>query len=467
MTPQDLVEQSLTQAAAAVATGQMTATQLVEASLGQIEATDDQVGAFASVQAEAAMQRAIELDAGEVTGPLHGVPIALKDLIFTRGVATEANCGALDGFTPDHDATVVQRLTEAGAIVIGKTNTHELAFGVSCPDSRNPWDPTRMTGGSSGGSAAAVASRQVFGALGTDTGGSVRIPSSYCGTTAIKTTRGLVPRDGIHLISWTYDTVGPMARTADDCQLLLEVLAGPSDADPYSTSTPLEAVIDPGRLRLGVPTDAWLANAPMDPEVLGCLRSAIEVVSGVVASAENLQLPAWEDHGASGSTIVFSEAAAMNAELIARSRHRLGEEVTGILEAGAQFSAVALASAENIRRHHEANWHRVFDDVDLVICPVTPNHVLDHGLNELHGMPLIPATTQFTFAVNGAGLPAISLPGGQGSDGLPIGFQLIGKPLSERTLSAVGRAVQAITNHHTIAPHTTRTALATTARNTS
>ena len=293
-------QMSLAAAAQAIRARDLSAVELLDACLGNISQTEPVISAFASIGADAARAVAEQLGGGGIAGPLHGVPIALKDLFFTEGVPTEANCEALRGFVPDNDATVVHRLRQAGAVIVGKTNTHELAFGVSCPASHNPWNPERSTGGSSGGSAASLAARQVIGALGTDTGGSVRIPSNCCGTTAIKTTRGAVPRHGVHLISWTYDTIGPMARTAEDCRILLEVIAGHSPDDPFSS--------------------------------------------------------------------------------------------------------------------------------------------------------LIPATTQFTFPVNGAGLPAIALPGGFASDGLPIGFQLIGRPFAERTLAAVGEAFQQVTDHHTHAP---------------
>lgn len=452
MTNAEASHQSLASAAAAVRCGRTSASQLVEGALTRIDQTDNDLGAFALVMADAARSWAAELDEMDPVGPLHGVPIALKDLIFTAGVPTEANCDALAGFTPDHNATVVQRLTEAGAVIIGKTNTHELAFGVSCPASHNPWDLDRMTGGSSGGSAAAVASGQVFAALGTDTGGSVRIPSSYCGITGIKTTRGLVPRSGVHLISSTYDTVGPMARSATDCGLLLEVLAGPSTDDPFCDATPLAASVEVDEIRLGAPGVGWLGAAPLDDEVARVLANSVETLRSIVGSAGEVELPAWEQHGNAGSVIVFAEAAALTAELRASRGDAFGEEVGGILEAGAAFSAAEVADAESLRQRFESEWLAVFDDVDVVLCPVTPNQVLPHGTETLNGLPLIPATTQFTFAVNGAGLPAIALPAGFDSNGMPIGVQAIGRPQSELTLVALGEAFQQRTDYHLQSP---------------
>ena len=450
----DLLRLTLTEAAGAVRSGRTTSGALVEACLARIEATDGLVGSFASLQADAAQQAARELDAGEPFGPLHGVPIALKDLFHTAGVATEANCRALQGFTPDRDAGVVSRLKAAGAVIIGKTNTHELALGVSCPASRNPWNPGRMTGGSSGGNAAGLAARQFFGALGTDTGGSVRIPSNYCGTTAIKTTRGAVPRDGVHLISWTYDTVGPMARTAADCRLLLEVIAGYSPADPFSASAQLGRAAAPEALTLGVPDESFFDGFRTDPEVRAVMEEAIDVIGSTVADVRTVRLPNCAEHFDLGATVVFVESAALLEELRAAHGDLLGEEVRTILEGGAALPGTALAAAQAARAGFERSCLDVFEEqgADVVIAPVNPNQPLPHGCSDIDGVPLIPATAQFTFPVNGAGVPAVALPGGFAADGLPIGFQLIGPPLAEHTLAALGEAFQAETDHHDAVP---------------
>ena len=450
----ELTQMSLTEASEAVRTGKATAADLVEACLARIEQTDGSVGAFASVQAGEARAEAARLDKGAASGPLHGVPIALKDLFFTQGVPTEANCAALEGFTPDHDATVVSRLRAAGAVIVGKTNTHELAYGVSCPASRNPWNPQRMTGGSSGGSAAALAARQVFGALGTDTGGSVRIPSNYCGTTGIKTTRGAVPRDGVHLISWTYDTAGPMARTAADCGVLLDVMAGFSRLDPFSAKTPLAPAEVPDTLVVGVPDEGFFAGFETDPEVRAVMDEAVDVLGSVVAGVRTVRVPNTAEHFDAGAAVVFAESAALLEELRASSNELIGEEPRAIMESGAAIPGTALAASQARRVSFERAYLDVFDDqgVDLIVAPVNPNQVLDHGAVELGGVPLIPATTQFTFPVNAAGLPAIALPGGFASDGMPIGFQIIGRPFADRTLVAVGEAFQHRTDHHARAP---------------
>lgn len=450
----DLLSLDMTEAAQAVRSGKASAQGLLDACLARINETDGLVGAFASLQVDLARQRARELDATEPNGPLHGVPIALKDLFFTAGVATEANCEALSGFVPDHDATVVARLRAAGAVIIGKTNTHELAYGVSCPASHNPWNHGRMAGGSSGGNAAGLAARQFFGALGTDTGGSVRIPSNYCGTTAIKTTRGAVPRDGVHLISWSYDTVGPMARSAADCRLLLNVIAGYSRSDPYSSKASFDEVVPLATLTLGVPADNFYEGFTTDPEVRAVMEEAVDVLGNITSHVRSACLPNSSEHLDAGATIVFAESAALHEDLLSSKAEFLDDEVRSILEGGVAISGATLASAQAKRMTIERAYLDVFEDqgVDIVITPVNPNQPLPHGATNINGLPLIPGTTQFTFPVNGAGLPAIALPGGFSADGLPIGFQLIGRPWSEYTLAALGEAFQATTSHHQAIP---------------
>jgi len=450
----ELTSMSLVEAAAAVRTGKTTAVALLEACLERIEETEPIVSAFASLQADEALATATELDRHDPVGPLHGVPIALKDLFFTRGVPTEANCDALAGFAPERDASVVTRLRAGGAVIVGKTNTHELAYGVSCPASYNPWNPDRMTGGSSGGNAAALAARQVFGALGTDTGGSVRIPSNYCGTTAIKTTRGAVPRDGVHLISWTYDTVGPMARKAADCLALLELIAGESSLDPFSSRLTLTPAVAPSELVLGVPDESFFEGFETDTEVRAVMEEAVDVLGSIVSEVKTVAVPNTVEHFESGAAIVFAESAALLKELRATSNDRIGEEARAIMTDGAAIPGTVFAEAQARRVAFERAYQNVFEDqgVQLFIAPVNPNQVLPHGTNDIGGVPLIPATTQFTFPVNGAGLPAISLPGGFAEDGMPIGFQLVGRCFDERTLAVVGEAFQGATDHHERSP---------------
>ena len=447
-------ELNLVEAASLVREGDLSARELLEACLERIAETDAAVGAFAAVGAEAARREAVRLDSQPPSGPLHGVPIALKDLIFTSDMNTEANCEAFADFRPEHDATVVRRLREAGAIIVGKTNTHELAYGVSCPASRNPWDLQRMTGGSSGGSAAALAARMTPGALGTDTGGSVRIPSTCCGTTGIKTTAGLVPRDGLHMISTTYDTVGPMARTAADCALLLEVIAGPSRLDPYSRPVDSDGVSPVSSTRLGVPGRGFYEGIEVDSEVMDVVAAAIDHLTGLLGGVKEIAVPNTADHFEAGAAIVFAESAHLLAGIREASPEKIGAEPRQIMDMGAAISAPDLAGAYDALVRFRQRYRAVFSEqeVDLFIAPVIPVQTLDHGTETYGDLPLIPALTQFCFPVNGAGLPAIALPGGFASDGLPVGFQLVGRPGADLHLARVGEMYQETTDWHRRSP---------------
>lgn len=451
MNPNEL---NLTEAAGQIRSGDLSASELVESCLDRIAGAEPTVGAFARLAADSARAEARRLDGRASTGPLHGLPIALKDLVFTAGMNTEANCAALAGFCPQADAPVVARLKAAGAIIIGKTNTHELAYGVSCPASRNPWNPRRMTGGSSGGSAAALAARMVPGAIGTDTGGSVRIPSSCCGTTAIKTTAGLVPRDGVHLISLTYDTVGPMARTAADCALLLEAISGPSAGDPYSVALAPDRHTEVSAVRLGVPGAGFFAGIDVDPEVMEVMETAVDSLTALVGSTGPVEVPNTADHIQAGSAIVFAESAYLLRAIREERPDDIGAEPRGIMDMGAALSAPELAEAHDVRRRFRQRYLEVFSrqEVDAIIAPVLPAQTLEHGAETFNGLPLIPALTQFCFPVNGAGLPAIALPGGFASDGLPIGFQLIGPPGADLLLARIGERYQAVTDWHHRSP---------------
>ncbi len=428
--------------------------ELLDACLERIHSTDADIGAFTAIDFEGVRADARALTDSPSRGPLWGIPIAVKDVIDVAGMATTANCEAKRGFVAQDDATSVARLKAAGAVVLGKTNTHELAHGVSCPSSRNPWNTTRMTGGSSGGSAAGVAARQFPGALGTDTGGSVRIPAAYCGITGLRPTPGVIPRDGVHLISWTYDTVGPLARSAEDCSLLLQAMAGPSTKDPYSIRDELFEEQPPASVSLGVPEPSFFEAIDTEPEILEVLHDAIEVLSGIVARVSTVNVPHVSRHADAGRTIVFAESARLLHALYTDCPEGIGEGPRSIIEFGRRVTGSQLALAHNERVQFKSDYEAVFREqrVDLIITPVTPNRVLDHGVEYLDGEPLIPATLPFTYPVGGAGLPSMALPGGFDSDGMPIGFQLVGTHLSDLTLAAVADAYQRRTDWHLAAP---------------
>ncbi|MFI9387155.1 amidase [Kutzneria sp. NPDC052558] len=440
--PQDAVEPwqlGLVDAACAIHDGALTPLELVESCLARIEATEPTVHAFVSVAADRAREQAAALT-GRPSALLHGVPVGVKDLIDVAGTVTAAGTTV---FTKPAttDATVVTRVTDAGGIVIGKTTTHEIAYGVSTPQTHNPWDPAKMTSGSSGGSAAALAAGNVAAALGTDTGGSLRLPSSFCGTTAIKPTFGLVPIDGVRPLAWSHDVVGPMARDARDALLLLRVLTGLTSGDPLHALGKMWSV--PG-LRVGVPTDSFLG--PARPDVLAAMDGVADVLADLGATIVPVTLPGPEVFGAVSSVMVFREAAQIYREHLAGSPFT--PDVQAFLELGLDLPAEDYVVAQRARRRLIQQVTGVLNTVDVLLAPSSPIPDLPHGTESLDDVPLLAVLTAFMFPASLTGLPAIAFPSGATESGLPIGAQLIGPAHGETLLAAVAHAYQSATPWH-------------------
>ena len=411
--------------------------ELTASCLSRIERHDPEVGAFARVFADEAMERAADLDRTQPTGRLHGIPVAVKDLIAVAGHPTEAGSPAYAGYIPDRDAAVVGMLREAGAIVIGKSNTHELAFGVSTPATRNPWSLDRMTGGSSGGSAAALAAAMVPAALGTDTGGSVRNPSSYCGTVGLKTTPGLVARDGLFMISTSYDVIGPMTRSCTDATLLLAAMAGARPLGRLGRGD-----VEMRETVVGLPDDSYYEGLHIAPPIESALENKIDQIASLGASIIEVAPPSHRDHSEPGSVVVAAEARLQHRRVLTETPELVADDILEFIGIADDLAAADLAAAHAAVSEFRQRWLSVFDDVDFVISPVTPNHVPPHGLSQLDGVPLIPATTPFTFPLNGAGMAALAVPDAPADDGLPVGVQIIGPPGSDLRLLALGQRLE-------------------------
>lgn len=429
-------ELQLSQALQLLRSRSLSARELTASCLGRIAAHDEQIGAFARVFADEAMERATELDESRPAAALHGIPVAVKDLIEVAGHATEAGSPAYAGHVPVRDANVVRMLREAGAIVIGKSNTHELAFGVSTPATRNPWSLNRMTGGSSGGSAAALAAAMVPAALGTDTGGSVRNPSSYCGTVGLKTTPGLVARDGLFMISTSYDVIGPMTRSCTDAAVLLEAMVGARPFRGLNRCDGLRETV------VGLPADSYYEGLEMDSPVESALEKKVDQISSVGPSIVEVTPPSHRMHGEAGSVIVAAEALHQHRRALAETPELVSDDIRAFIGMADGLSAADLAAAHAAVSDFRQQWLRVFEDVDFVVSPVTPNHVPPHGASQIDGVPLIPATTQFTFPLNGAGLAALAIPGVLADDGLPVGVQIVGPPGSDLRLLTLGQSLE-------------------------
>jgi len=426
----------------------LSARELTVSCLSRIESHDLEIGAFARVFADEAMERAAVLDRATVldrvavldpaaaTGRLHGIPVAVKDLIAVKGHPTEAGSRAYAGYVPDRDAAVVGRLREAGAIVVGKTNTHELAFGVSTPSTRNPWSLDRMTGGSSGGSAAALAAGMVPAALGTDTGGSVRNPSSYCGTVGLKTTPGLIDRDGLFMISSSYDVIGPMTRSCTDADLLLAAMAGTRPLNRWRGDVEMSGTV------VGLPGDAYYEGLSVAPPVERALHNKVDQIAALGASIIEVAPPSHREHAEPGSVVVAAEARLLHERILTEMPELVADDIREFIGIADGLSSADLAAAHKAVSDFRQRWLRMFDEVDFVISPVTPNHVPTHGLNQIEGVPLIPATTPFTFPLSGAGLAGLAVPDAPAADGLPVGVQIIGPPGSDRRLLALGKNLE-------------------------
>lgn len=443
-------------AAQRVAAGEVSPVELTATCLERIAARDSEVNAFITVTADEAMRdaRAIELEIarGESRGPLAGVPIALKDLFDTAGVRTTAGSKFFSSRVPDQDAAVVRNLRDAGVIVLGKLNMHEWALGVTNDNPHygachNPWALDRITGGSSGGSAAALAAGMCFGALGSDTGGSIRIPAALCGVVGLKPTYGRVSLRGVVPLSWSLDHAGPMARRVSDVALLLAIIAGHDRADPGSAGMPTDdytANLDAGvdGWRLGVIGDEWLGD--IEPDVRASVRAAVGGLASAGALVEELAAPDLLDAARLNGLMTTADAATFHRERMERSPEDFGADVLARLRRGAAYGATDYADArrrQTILRYTFSSWFVEHGGrFDAVILPTTP--CAAPRIEGLDAVALAPVLTRLTAPFNFTGLPALSLPCGVTQGGLPIGLQIVGAPWAERRVLRVGRACE-------------------------
>ena len=448
---------------------EVSALELVERCLRRIERLEPVLQACVTVLAEPARQQAAAADAVLAAGrdrrPLLGIPLGIKDLIETRGVRTTASSQVLADWTPERDATVVSRLREAGAVALAKTNTHEFAFGTVTPPTRNPWNPEHIPGGSSGGSAAGVAAGEFLGALGTDTGGSIRIPAAACGVTGLKPTFGLVSRAGIIPLSWSLDHAGPIARSVEDCALLLEALAGYDPLDPDSIEVPLldfRVALASGRspeeavrgTRLGVP-DAFFFRH-LDAEVETAVRQAIRLLEDLGATVEEVHIPETIDD-------MFEVYRAIQKPEAYTYHHEQGwlETRRGLYRpdtlqkilGGATYSASDYICAQRARRDFTVAMRQAMAQVDAIVTPALPvparradevdTPLLYDGVEEPAGDSL-----RLTFPFDLTGQPALTMPCGFSSSGLPVGLQVAASQFGEAALLRLGHAYQRVTDWH-------------------
>lgn len=450
----EILSMGLVEAATAVAGREISPVELVSATLERIEALQPRLGAFAYVMADQAMERARLLEAeatrGDLRGPLHGVPVAVKDLCDTRNAPTAVGFPMFRERRPSADATVVARLYEAGAIVVGKTEMSEGALAIHHPDviaPVNPWRADLWTGSSSSGSGVATAAGLCFAAIGTDTGGSIRFPSLCNAIVGIKPTWGRVSRHGVFPLSWTLDHVGPMARRVEDAAAMLGVIAGRDPADPTSLSAPvsdyvgnLETRLD--GLRLGF-DERYATNDVLD-ETKAVLVKAIEILTARGATLRSVEMPDTREAIQAWTPICLAEAVCVHKDLEGADPDGYSPSFVQFLEAGRDVSGEAYARANLARRQFAGNLNALFQDIDLLVVPVTGNKV--PTVEEFARICPDPEGLQrliyFTCIYDVSGHPTITLPAGQSSTGEPIGFQLVAPHLGEELLCRAGWAWQ-------------------------
>ena len=465
----ELLDFSLVQVARLIKRRELSPVEVVEATLARVAKVDPILRAYISVFDDQARQvaRAAELliMAGHDLGPLHGVPIALKDNVATQGQRTTAGSKILADWVPAHDATVASRLRRAGAVFIGKLNMHEFAWGGTSDNPhygavRNPWNIDRFPAGSSGGSGAAVAARACYGAIGTDTGGSIRLPAAINGIVGIRPTYGRVSNHGIIPLAWSMDTAGPMARTVEDCALMFGVLAGHDAADPASARVPAHdylARLNDGvkGLRIGVVPGYFFHH--LQPAVHAAVIAALKLLEA--AGAEVVEVDIKNIHGniSAQLTIESAEPSTYHQRWLRERPDDYGADVRTLLEVGEMLLATHYLQAQRYRTLLRNEFLEAFDKVDIFLCPTLPfaatpvgamTVVIENGIEE----DMLSAIMQYTGVPSLTGLPALAVPCGFDSDGLPVGMQLIGKPFDEATLFRVGAAYQALTDFHHKAP---------------
>ncbi len=438
--------------------GKVSPVEVTEAVLGRIAARDGVLNSFVTVASGRAMEAAgraeEEIRTGRYKGPLHGVPVALKDLISTAGLRTTMGSAFFEDHVPDRDAAVVRGLEEAGAVVVGKTNTHEFAYGTTGDRSRfgpvaNPHDPSRISGGSSAGSGAAVAAGLVYGALGTDTGGSIRIPAALCGVVGMKPTFGRVSKRGVFPLAWTLDHVGPMTRTVEDNALLLGALAGHDPDDPYSV--PREPEDFARELRrgvrggaIGVPSGFYFED--LDAEVARRVGEAIEVFRELGAEVRPVAVPLLRETLDAQRLVLAAEAYAVHAQRLRTEPEKFDEEVRERVAAGEALRAHGYAVAQRTRLASLRAFGRALEGADVLLAPTVPLPATEIGQREVRiagrEEPVRASLNRLTGPTNLNGLPSLSVPCGSTASGLPVGLQLIGRAFDEATLYRYGHAFE-------------------------
>jgi aspartyl-tRNA(Asn)/glutamyl-tRNA(Gln) amidotransferase subunit A len=447
----ELTSLTIHEAACLLKQKEISPVELTRSHLERIQKLDQDLNSFITLTPEIALQQArqaeVEIQHGEYKGWLHGIPLALKDLFETQGIRTTAGSSFFADYIPDLDAFVVQNLKNNGAVMLGKLNMHEIALGVTNEnphygDCCNPWDLERISGGSSGGNAAALAAGLCMGALGSDTGGSIRIPSALCGVVGFKPTSGRVSLRGVIPLSWNLDHVGPMARCVRDVAILMQAIAGYDPQDAWSMDVPMEdylaellTSLSDWRIALA-DDDYFTDNEIVDAEVLQAVRKTGEVFENLGAVVERVPFPnAWDAVMANG-LMTTADAAAFHHQRLSENPEGFGRDVLKRLQTGAAYTSTEYSLARRMQTILRCQFSEFFNDYDLLLTPTTPITAPVRGSAD--AVERARLLTRFTAPFNLTGLPALTVPCGWSGEKMPIGLQIVSKPWAESRVLLAG-----------------------------
>lgn len=455
---------SITELGKLYRSGAVTPVEIVQQALARIDRLDPGLNSYLTVVEDRALEQAAraekEFRAGHWRGPLHGVPYAAKDLLETRGIRTTVGSALRADNVSHTDAAIIERLDEAGAILLGKTGLHEWAYGITSTNPhfgpiRNPWDPERIPGGSSGGSAAAQAASLCIFSLGSDTGGSIRIPAALCGIAGLKPTFGRVSRRGAFPLGHTLDTMGPFGSCVKDTALVYMSIAGHDALDPVSSTEPVEGLRWQGRRRLdgvviGVPDHFYFDN--LAPDIDSSAQAALRALAELGAELREVKMPDIEMANSLHRIILLAEASSVHHRLLERHRDAFGDDVRALLDQGSLVSAMDYINAQRARRVFCRRFGAAMESVDALVAPTVPIPTARIGELEVEvngrAENVRLATTRNVRALNLTGLPVVSVPCGFDRDGMPIGLQIVGKKYSEKTILAIAAAYERATTWH-------------------
>lgn len=465
----ELIYLSASQLSRLIKKKEISPVEVIEAHLSRIDALEPKLNSFITMLPDRAIAEARqaekEIQAGRYLGPLHGIPFGLKDLFYVKGVRNTSGSKIFEHFSPQFDSTIARRLKEAGAILLGKLNLHPFAYGITGENEEyghmhNPWNPDLIAGGSSGGSGSAVASGECTLAMGTDTGGSIRVPSALCGLVGFKPTYGRLSRYGITALAWSQDHPGPMARTVEDCALMMNAVAGYDSKDSFSMNLSVpdytKALKDDIKgIRLGVVKEFF--EVPIEPEVKESVYKAIDTLAALGAVVSEVSWPLYHDAMAIASVIQMVEATAYHAKLIKENASKIYPPTRLRLEAGLFIPATDYVQAQRARTlfYHRSN--DLFQEVDILAGPTVPVTAFPIGTSKMKvgekELNLISLMSQYTRPFNLNGFPAITVLSGFSKDRLPIGLQLAGRPFDEESVLRIAHVYELATEWHRQRPN--------------